>query len=309
MANAPTPARRRAPRDPLQVNLRWVVFLILALVIVPTVVLTGTGIVVLLRFRESPALILGILVTSFSASVVAGAVLLLVLARRGARLARLQETFLSRMSHEVLTPLAGIRLHAQILSRGGLPAEAAASIDAIRREAGRLEDLVTRIVTWRRYRSPRHLYERTRTTAGAIVEDVRRHALATPPLRVRVQSPDLPIVGDPQALATALGNLVQNAQKYAGPDGTIELTLRHLGRMAVFSVVDDGPGLPPGRPDDLFEPFVRHVPPDRPDPGGSGLGLSIARQIVRAHGGRIAALARRGQGSLFVIMLPLASRP
>jgi two-component system sensor histidine kinase KdpD len=77
----------------------------------------------------------------------------------------------------------------------------------------------------------------------------------------------------------------------------------------VFSVADRGPGLPPGPPEQLFEPFFRSVAADRADPGGSGLGLSIVRQIVRAHGGKVAACPRRGRGAVFFIVLPAGSGP
>lgn len=297
--------RRRTPRDPLQVNLRWVVYLILLLVIVPTVLLTGLGIFVLWSNRGG-GLLMGLLVTSFSASVVAGATLLLALARRGARLAQIQETFLSRMSHELLTPLAGIRLHSQILSGMPLGGDARDSVEAIAHEARRLEELVDRIVAWRRFRSRRLLYHRRTVRLGSVVAETLRRIPNAASIKVRVFDPLVAVNGDPDALAEALGNLLLNAQKYAGQEG-IELTSRRIGRMATLTVSDRGPGLPPGPPEQIFEPFFRFVPPDRPDPGGSGLGLSITRQIVRAHGGKLAVVQRRGPGLHFCIVLPLAS--
>lgn len=296
--------RRRTPRDPLQVNLRWLVVLILLLVVVPTVLLTGFGILVLLKYRESPGLLMGVLVTSFSASVIAGAVLLIALTRRGVRLAQVQETFLSRMSHELLTPLAGIRLHAQILGGTELPPEAAPSVAAIGREASRLQELVEQIVRWRRFRSSRHLYSRETTTLRAVVDEALRRVPADAPVRTRVVASASPFSADPNALGEALGNLLQNALKYAGHAGPVEFTARRLRRMVVFTVADRGPGLPAVPVEQLFEPFFRHVETDRPDPGGSGLGLAIARQIVRAHGGRIGVFRRRGPGLAFFVVLP-----
>ena len=102
-----TRARGTSVRDPLQVNLRWLVLLILVTVIIPTSVLTGVGIAVIVARNEALDLVFGVLVISFASSVIAGATLLIILARRGARLARIQETFLSHMGHELLTPLAG----------------------------------------------------------------------------------------------------------------------------------------------------------------------------------------------------------
>ncbi len=299
---------RRAPRDPLQVNLRRVVRLILLLVIVPTVVLTGIGIGVVFAQRDVQRLVLGILVSSFAASVIAGAVLLLVLAGRGARLARIQDTFLSAMGHQLLTPIAGIKLHAQILSSMNLPGEAGASVDAIGSESQRLQELVERTLQWRKVRSTRHLYRRQRTSVGEVVE--RALTRTTDPGRVAVRAPaaSLEFWGDPDALGEALGNLLRNASKYAGARSPIELVARRWGRLIVFSVADRGPGLPPGEWAHLFDPFFRHVPEGLADPGGSGLGLTITRQIAEDHGGRVAAFDRPGGGAAFFFTIPTGER-
>lgn len=243
------PAGRRRPlsRDPLQVNLRWVIMLILLTVVLPTVLLTGFAIFLLRGQEQRSGLVMGILIASFSASVVAGAALLVFLARRSARLAQLQETFLSRMSHELLTPLAGIRLHTQILSGAQLPRDVQASLDAIRRESDRLQALVERIVTWRKHRGAPQLLRRTTTTVQEVVDQALRRAPEAAAVRVRVLAPALTLNADPEALAEVVVNLLQNALKYAGADGPIEFVARRLGRMAVFAVADRGPGLPPGR--------------------------------------------------------------
>ena len=124
-------------------------------------------------------------------------------------------------------------------------------------------------------------------------------------LRVRVVD-EFTFRADPDAISEALGNLVQNAIKYAGERLPVELVVRRWGRLAVFAVNDEGPGLPPTPLEQLFEPFTRWVARDRPDPGGTGLGLAIARQIVRAHGGRLTATHRRGRGTRFLVTLPTA---
>lgn len=303
----PRPARR-VPRDPLQVNLRRVVWLILLLVIVPTVVLTGIGIGVVFAQREVQRLVLGILVSSFAASVIAGAVLLLVLAGRGARLARIQDTFLSAMGHQLLTPIAGIKLHAQILAGMDLPLEAAASVGAIGGESQRLQELVERTLQWRNVRSKRHLYRRQRTTVSEVVERALTRVADVGQVAVRAPAASLTFSGDPDALAEALGNLLRNASKYAGEKSPIELVARRWGRLFVFSVADRGPGLPPGESEHLFDPFFRHVPEGQADPGGSGLGLTITRQIAEDHGGRAAAFNRPGGGATFFFTIPTGER-
>ena len=115
----------------------------------------------------------------------------------------------------------------------------------------------------------------------------------------------LKIVADEDALAEAIANLVQNAAKYADESDSIDLVVRKFGDWAVFSVQDRGPGLPPEAVERAFEPFFRLVPSGRPDPGGSGLGLTIARRIAVAHGGRLGIFNRSAGGARFSIIIPL----
>ncbi len=287
-------------------NLRWLVRLLLLVIILPLTVLTGIGTVVLIYQERVPNLVLGILVVTFAAMVLAGAGLLVVLADRGARLARVQETFLSHMGHELLTPLSGIQLHTQILGGIELPEEAAGSVAAIQKESRRLQDLVERILGWRQIRSRRHLYRRTVTTVEEVVARVLQRIPSADALKVRVVHPEARFKADPEALAEAVLNLVNNATKYAPEGGPIELVARRFGRRIIFAVYDRGPGLPPVPVERLFEPFSRWIARDAPDPGGSGLGLAITRQIARDHGGELAASARPGRGSRFYISLPVS---
>ncbi len=308
-SRAGSPRRRRKPRDPLQVNLRWLVYLILLAVIVPTTLVTGIGVAVMTS-RDGPRdLIFGILVTAFALSVIAGAFLLLVLAWRGARLARIQETFLSHMGHELLTPLAGIRLHTQLLEQHPLPEASRSSLESIARETDRLQELVQRILRWREIRSSADLYRRRRTTTGEIVSQVRRLLPQTSRVKIRIASPQAPLRGDPESLAEAVVNLVSNGLKYSPETQPVELAVRQLAGRVIFVVSDRGPGLPTEDRQRIFEPFHRKVPHGVVDPGGSGLGLAISRQIAIAHRGKLGALDRRGGGARFYLHIPLDRSP
>lgn len=278
----------------------------LLVVVLPNAVLTGVGIVVIATQDQRRDLVFGILIVAFAASVIAGSVLLYFLARRGARLARMQETFLSHISHELRTPLAGIRLHTQILQAGDHDPESQRSLEAIGRETGRMQELVERMLAWRQTRSSKSLYERLPVRSQQVIERVERLAQAAPGrLRVRVRHPDATFLGDVEAVAEAVGNLVQNALKYSGDSGPIELTQQKFQRRVIFSVSDSGPGIPSDLRERLFDPFFRHVAVDRPDPGGLGLGLAIAQEIARAHGGRLSWMPRRRRGVRFFLTLPL----
>jgi signal transduction histidine kinase len=102
------------------------------------------------------------------------------------------------------------------------------------------------------------------------------------------------VQGRPVSLTRAIGNLVDNALRYGG---SATVRLDHDGTQAVITVEDQGPGIPPERLEAVFEPFVRGEESRSTDTGGAGLGLSIARNIIVAHGGTI-QLENRAKGGL-----------
>lgn len=279
--------------------------MLLLVVFLPNAILTGIGIIAIVTQEQVRELVFGILVVAFAVSVIAGSFLLYVLARRGARLARLQETFLSHISHELRTPLAGIRLHTQILEQAPGSAESAGSVASILRETERMQQLIERLLAWRQVRSATSLYRDESITAQEVVDRVVALTRHPPELKVRIRHPAALFRGDREAFSEAIANLVQNAIKYAGAFGPIELTSQTFQRRLIFSVCDRGPGLPPDVGERLFDPFFRYIAPDRPDPGGLGLGLAIAQEIARAHGGRLATMPRRGRGVRFYVSVPL----
>jgi signal transduction histidine kinase len=115
------------------------------------------------------------------------------------------------------------------------------------------------------------------------------------------------IQADPDRLAQVLGNLLSNAIKYTSA-GTISIQARVEGGQVVIVVADTGIGIAPAEQARIFEPFYRSDR-DRRFPQGMGLGLSIARDLVEAHGGRLTVESTPGQGSRFSVWLPLAPVP
>ncbi|MFC4456290.1 HAMP domain-containing sensor histidine kinase [Deinococcus sonorensis] len=105
------------------------------------------------------------------------------------------------------------------------------------------------------------------------------------------------VLCDPDRLTQALRNLLANARRATGPEGTVTLTLRERPDVVSFTVQDDGPGLPPELGDRIFEAFVSGA-------GSSGLGLSVARQIAQLHGGNLTGGNHEGGGAQFVLTLP-----
>lgn len=124
----------------------------------------------------------------------------------------------------------------------------------------------------------------------------------------------VPAVADADRIAQVLCNLLSNAIKYSAPDGCVTLALKMRGPVARVAVRDDGPGIAAEVQPRLFAPYVRAAAAgmgagdftDSTDPGGVGLGLSICREIVERHGGRVGVLSAPGEGSSFWFTLPLA---
>jgi len=112
--------------------------------------------------------------------------------------------------------------------------------------------------------------------------------------------------GDQLTLRRAIVNLVENAIKFTGAGGTVELSLERDGRYAVLAVRDTGVGMNPEDAERIFEPFVRLDGARTTDNGGAGLGLSIVHSIVVAHDGRLSVQTAPGIGSTFTMRLPLA---
>lgn len=231
------------------------------------------------------------------------------LAALRAKTEELRSSLLSAVSHDLRTPLAVITGAATTLrDDAGLPRETREElVTSVCNEAVRLERLVA------------NLLDMTRLESGAVtlarewvpIEEVVVAALAQLESRlggrdVKVDAPsDLPLVSiDPVLVEQLFVNLLENAAKYAG-DGAIEVIARAEPGAMTVTVADDGPGLPPGMEERVFERFYRgrHV-----GVTGVGLGLPICRAICEAHGGSIHAATRSGGGAVFTISLPIVGR-
>jgi two-component system sensor histidine kinase KdpD len=226
---------------------------------------------------------------------------------------RLRSSLLSAVSHDLRTPLATITGSASALVEGENRLDAATRRElaqAIEDEADRLNRLV------------HNLLEMTRLESGGIrvrkdwhpLEEVVGSALARMEKRLGERRvvielpPDLPLLPlDPLLIEQVLINLLDNAVKYTPGDTPIEISASVEDRAACVAVADRGPGFAPGEEARVFDKFYRGQ--EAGSRSGAGLGLAIARGIVEAHGGRIAAETRPGGGALFRFSLPLVAEP
>ncbi|HKV50667.1 MAG TPA: HAMP domain-containing sensor histidine kinase [Gemmatimonadaceae bacterium] len=232
------------------------------------------------------------------------------LARRAEELAHLRADFTSSMSHELRTPLAQIVLFAESLSFGRVTTESGRS-DALRvilREARRLGHLVDNVLLFSRTeRRATHVSAQARPLAPIVREIVESFE---PLARVRraalVLSLDQTIVApvDEGALRQILLNLLDNAVKY-GPDGqTVGVSLKLERGRAVLCVDDEGDGVPASESQRIWDPFVRLHSGEYSVSTGSGIGLSVVRQLVTLHGGTCRVDEAPSGGARFVVELP-----
>ncbi len=218
---------------------------------------------------------------------------------------RLRAALLSSVSHDLRTPLTSVMAAAAELRRGTTP-ELIATIET---EAARLNRFVGNLLDMARVEAGalRLRVEPTDLTdavAGA-VHDTRR-ALEGHAIQLEVP-PNLPLVTvDPQLLHHCLLNLLDNAGRYADPGTPIVVRGEHRHGLLTLSVIDQGPGLPPGRETEVFETFRRLEGSDRAM-GGTGLGLAIVKAFAEAMGMTVEAANREGGGGArFSLCFPKA---
>jgi two-component system sensor histidine kinase KdpD len=226
---------------------------------------------------------------------------------------RLRNLLLSSVSHDLRTPLATITGAASSLleSEGLLKPETRGElIQSILDEAERLNRLLGNLLSMTRIESGgvqvQKEWQPLEEVVGAALNHVEKLLHGR---RALVRIPDdLPLVQiDGALIEQVLVNLLENAIKYTPEETTIELTARTADGAVVVEVADRGPGLSEADLDRVFEKFYRGA--HAGDRGGVGLGLSICRGIVEAHGGRIWAGNRDGGGATILFTIPLGASP
>ena len=227
------------------------------------------------------------------------------------KLDRTKSEFLSIVSHEFRTALTGIQGFSELIRDGGLdPDEVRAYGGYIFNDADRVNRLIGDMLDLDRMESGRMTMR-----AGAVdinevlTEAISRAAASTVTVEFKADlDARLPIVqGDRDRLIQVVSNLVNNAVKYSPEGGTVTLSSRVEGGFALVSVTDTGIGIPADEIGHVFERFRRVRSGAAQSIPGTGLGLTIVKQIVEMHGGKIWVESALGHGSSFHFTLPLAA--
>ncbi len=293
--------------------MRRVLPLLIGFVFVPAALMLAVGILILVFGAAPRDYVFGGLILALVATTLAGSGAALIVVQREARVARLQTDFVNKVSHDLRTPLTSIRMFVETLQLGRLsdPARQAEALGIISAETARLSSLINRLLDWARMESGKRRFQLQRQPVAPIVDAALQafapQRLGHPVALVREISPDLPeVLGDREALAEALLDLLQNAYKYTGPEKRIEIGAAREGPTVRLTVTDNGPGIALPDQKRIFDKFYRARDPLERTIEGSGLGLAMVKHIVRAHGGRISVASQLGHGATFTIVLPAA---
>ena len=226
-------------------------------------------------------------------------------------LARLKSDFVSNVSHELRTPLSLIRLYAETLEMGRLtsPQKYQEYYQIIRKESERLTALINNILDFSRIEAGRKEYDFRETDMQELVRntlDSYRYQIEQSGFTFEEKISDVPSLRvDREAMARSLLNLVNNALKYSQDQKFIGVSLYRQNGAVNLEVTDHGIGIPETEQQKIFEKFYRVGDPLVHNTKGSGLGLSLVRHIVQAHGGQVSVDSVPGQGSKFTISLPV----
>jgi signal transduction histidine kinase len=230
------------------------------------------------------------------------------------RLEEVMAQFVSNISHELRTPLTCIKGYVETLMDGAAadPEMSKKFLGIIYEETERLNRLIRDLLDLsmmesKRTRMNQHLIDLGQLVqdAGDFLKDYAEKKKISLSFHLNENLPD--VNGDEDRLEQVLINLMDNAIKYTPPGGNIQISCEQEDGFLKVSVKDTGPGIPEGERERVFERFYRVETDRSTSTGGRGLGLSIAKHIVEAHGGAIWVESALGKGSAFCFTIPVLS--
>ena len=243
-------------------------------------------------------------------SVVIGGLMILRDAGREVQVARLRSEFVANVSHELRTPLTSIRLYAETLLMGRYRSTEQMKdyLTSLLHESRRLSHLVDNVLDFARIERGDRTYQRQPCDLG----DTARDALETFGVVFAAEGFEVedaiaaelpPVLADQEAVEGAVANILGNAVKYSSEHKAIRLAVEQRGVEVVVEVADRGIGLPAGEEERIFEQFHRGA--NAASTTGTGLGLSLVKNVVEAYEGRVEAATRPGGGSVFRLYFPV----
>ncbi|MGD9762854.1 MAG: PAS domain S-box protein [Candidatus Binatia bacterium] len=225
---------------------------------------------------------------------------------------RAKDQFLAMLSHELRNPLSAV--HNAIRTAELDPERRERALDIAHRGTDQLTRLVDDLLDVARITQGRISLRKATVPLSAVLEraiDSMRESFEDHSVAITLSLParELEVEGDGARLEQVIGNLLSNAAKYTDPGGRITVTLEHEGNEAVLRIRDTGIGIPPDMLSHVFELFRQADQSLDRARGGLGIGLTLVKQLVELHGGRVEAHSEgAGKGAEFVVRLPAAVR-
>lgn len=224
-----------------------------------------------------------------------------------------KDDLVSIVSHQLLTPLTGIKWILKSLGAGDAGPLSAKQIDMIKKGLGANESmigLVTDILDVTKVEQARFAYKKAPCEIVGFVREMiasRREKAETRNVRIQEQMgiDSKEIIFDKERMGIALGNILDNAIDYSPQSGTVMVNVSGDAQNVTISVNDKGIGVPPAQMGNLFTKFYRADNAKRVRTSGTGLGLYLAKHIIEDHGGRIKVESKENEGSTFSIALPI----
>jgi len=203
------------------------------------------------------------------------------------------------VSHELRSPLTRMKVALALLPED----DNKASLDADVKE---METMISELLELERLRTPHGLRKQKQDVVPILHEAVQLFEKRAPAVRLIARPLTIVANVDREKLRTVLRNLLDNAFKYSLPDSQpIVLSVSEIQDCVVIRVQDDGQGIPDAERASIFEPFFRIDPSRSKKTGGYGLGLSMCKRIVEAHGGTIHIESNPGRGASFIVKIPI----
>jgi signal transduction histidine kinase len=248
-------------------------------------------------------------------ALIVGLALMFRAARKELKISQMKSDFVSNVSHELRTPLSSIRCLGEFLRSGREiePGKLRKYGEYIETESQRLAKLINNILDFSKIESGQRTYDFQEQQVEFVIAEVMRVfevRLVQRGFAVDVDVPDdllPPILIDPDAVTQALANLLDNAIKYSGSSREIRIRAFQQGPRVVVSVTDFGVGIPRAEQDKIFDRFHRVSTGLVHNVKGSGLGLSLVKHIMEAHGGSVSVESEAGKGSTFTLRFPTRS--
>jgi two-component system sensor histidine kinase ChvG len=226
------------------------------------------------------------------------------------------ESFAADVAHELKNPLTSLKSAVEMLTRAKDDESRARMLAIVRNDVKRIDRLITDISDASRLDAELSRESSEPVDLGRLLETiVEIYSVTEVPntatlALVNELPPQATVIGRDERLGQVFRNLIDNAISFSPPGGKVTISARADGRTAIVAIEDEGPGIPPENLETIFKRFYTERPPEQGFGKNSGLGLSIARQIVDGVGGKIRAENREDvHGARFIVELPLARRP